>query len=222
MHQETLGYIWHQVPYSSKRKPAGYRTETPTSSEADVSAFHAHISAGIATLGTDLRESAFAWDNEAPVQKVHVNAFGIDAYKVTNGHFMEFVRAGGYQAPQWWRPEDWAWIESASVAHPAFWEREGDRWFWDEYHRPGNDTWTDDARIDALVDRLRAASLRFASLWDAKDVSPFVTTRRVFDHPTAGRLELDHHRLAVLDQPGLQLVVYTAAPGSDSIDRLRG
>ena len=26
---------------------------------------------------------------------------------------------------------------------------EADRWFWDEYHRPGNDTWTDDTRIDA-------------------------------------------------------------------------
>ncbi len=30
----------------------------------------------------------------------------------------------------------------------AAWE-EADRWFWDEYHRPGNDTWTDDARIEA-------------------------------------------------------------------------
>jgi putative hydrolase of the HAD superfamily len=29
----------------------------------------------------------------------------------------------------------------------AAWE-EADRWFWDEYHRPGNDTWTDDRRID--------------------------------------------------------------------------
>jgi putative hydrolase of the HAD superfamily len=29
----------------------------------------------------------------------------------------------------------------------AVWD-ESDRWFWDEYHRPGNDTWTDDARID--------------------------------------------------------------------------
>ena len=28
------------------------------------------------------------------------------------------------------------------------WE-EADRWFWDEYHRPGNDTWTDDQRIEA-------------------------------------------------------------------------
>jgi putative hydrolase of the HAD superfamily len=29
----------------------------------------------------------------------------------------------------------------------AVWD-EGDRWWWDEYHRPGNDTWSDDARID--------------------------------------------------------------------------
>ena len=27
------------------------------------------------------------------------------------------------------------------------WE-EADRWFWDEYHRPGNDTWSDDGRIE--------------------------------------------------------------------------
>ncbi len=30
----------------------------------------------------------------------------------------------------------------------AAWE-EADRWFWDEYHRPGNDTWSDDSRIEA-------------------------------------------------------------------------
>jgi transcriptional regulator with XRE-family HTH domain len=81
--------------------------------------------------------------------------------------------------------------------------------------------WPGDERVDALVARLRGASPRFAARWDAKDVSPFVTTRRVFEHPTAGRLELDHHRLAVLDQPGLQLVVYTAAPGSNAVERLR-
>jgi len=117
------------VPYSCKRKPVGYRTETPSTTEADEPS-HARIPAGIATLGTDLRESAFAWDNECPVHQVQVNSFGIDTFKVTNGQFMEFVRAGGYRAPQWWRSEDWAWIESAGVVHPAFWERDGDRWFW--------------------------------------------------------------------------------------------
>jgi transcriptional regulator with XRE-family HTH domain len=80
--------------------------------------------------------------------------------------------------------------------------------------------WPDDPHIEALVDRLRTSSPDFAALWEAKDVAPFVTTRRLFDHPTAGRLELDHHRLAVLDQPGLQLVVYTSALGTDGAHRL--
>jgi transcriptional regulator with XRE-family HTH domain len=72
--------------------------------------------------------------------------------------------------------------------------------------------WPDDPNIAELVRELRAAAPRFAALWDAKDVSPFASTRRVFQHPVAGRLELDHHRLAVLDQPCLQRVIYTPAP----------
>jgi transcriptional regulator with XRE-family HTH domain len=81
--------------------------------------------------------------------------------------------------------------------------------------------WSDDPEVSAVVSSLRDASPIFAKLWEARDVSPFNSTRRLFDHPAAGRLELDHHRLAVLDQPGLQLVVYTAAPGSDAVLRLQ-
>lgn len=69
--------------------------------------------------------------------------------------------------------------------------------------------WPDDPELTDVVERLTASSAPFAELWAAQDVAPFVTTRRVFDHPTRGRIELDHHRLAVLDQPGAQLVVYT-------------
>lgn len=38
-------------------------------------------------------------------------------------------------------------VEISDDAMHAAWE-EADRWFWDEYHRPGNDTWTDDERIE--------------------------------------------------------------------------
>lgn len=72
--------------------------------------------------------------------------------------------------------------------------------------------WPDDPELGDVIERLEA-SPRFAELWAAHDVAPFVTTRRVFDHPRAGRLEFDHHRLAVLDQAGAQLVVYTPVPG---------
>jgi transcriptional regulator with XRE-family HTH domain len=69
--------------------------------------------------------------------------------------------------------------------------------------------WPDDPERTDVVERLVETSPHFARLWQAHDVAPFMTTRRVFDHPTHGRLAYDHHRLAVLDQAGAQLVVYT-------------
>src|SRR4030095_7966737 len=95
MHQETLGYIWHQVPYACKRAPHGYRTEMPRRARADTSA-RVRIPSGVATLGTDLRDEPFAWDNERPVHRVPVEAFSIDVHNVTNAQFLEFVEAGGY------------------------------------------------------------------------------------------------------------------------------
>ncbi|MBS1836238.1 MAG: helix-turn-helix domain-containing protein [Actinobacteria bacterium] len=71
--------------------------------------------------------------------------------------------------------------------------------------------WSDDPAIEQVVVSLRARSSTFAEMWDERDVATFTSTRRVFDHPELGRLELDHHRLAVLEQPGMQLVVYTPA-----------
>lgn len=80
--------------------------------------------------------------------------------------------------------------------------------------------WPGDPAIADVVARLRSASNDFARRWAAHDVAPFATTRRLFDHPLAGRLELDHHRLELLDQPGTMLVLYVDVPGTDSIARL--
>lgn len=81
--------------------------------------------------------------------------------------------------------------------------------------------WPDDPELGRLIARLEASSETFARLWSARDVAPFTSTRRVFDHPVAGRLEFDHHRFAAPDESGMQLVVYTSVPGSDSAARLR-
>jgi gamma-glutamyl hercynylcysteine S-oxide synthase len=45
---------------------------------------------------------------------------------VTNAAYLEFVNAGGYQDPQWWRSEDWQWVQAERVMHPLFWERRGE------------------------------------------------------------------------------------------------
>ena len=128
MHQETLAYMWHQLPYGAKRKPPQYVTLS-LSSAAGPSAT-VRVPAGVAVLGTDLENAPFAWDNELPPLAVQVPAFSIDADNVTNAAFMDFIDAGGYGDPRWWRPEDWAWIVEEGLAHPAFWMREDGEWRW--------------------------------------------------------------------------------------------
>jgi ergothioneine biosynthesis protein EgtB len=130
MHQETLAYMWHQVPYESKRAPAGYVTLPPSHARMSASDARVVIPAGDVTLGSDVRETVFGWDNERPAHTVSVAAFTLDVDNVTNGAFMDFVEAGGYREPRWWRDEDWAWLTGERVSAPPFWERDGQHWYW--------------------------------------------------------------------------------------------
>jgi ergothioneine biosynthesis protein EgtB len=130
MHQETLAYMWHEVPYAKKHRPPSYATVTSRDGARVAGNERVTIPAGRATLGTRPGDAAFAWDNELPAHDVHVPAFSIDVHNVTNAAFMAFVDAGGYGDERWWRPEDWSWVRSAQVEHPRFWERDGGGWYW--------------------------------------------------------------------------------------------
>ncbi|MEQ1757935.1 MAG: SUMF1/EgtB/PvdO family nonheme iron enzyme [Vicinamibacterales bacterium] len=130
MHQETLAYIWHQMPYDWKRKPESYLTVPPRLTSPGPRSAEVVIPPGIAELGTDLRQAPFAWDNERPAMQRPVDAFAIDVHNVTNADFMEFVDADGYRDARWWRDEDWAWVEQASISHPFLWEQRDGQWFW--------------------------------------------------------------------------------------------
>jgi ergothioneine biosynthesis protein EgtB len=127
MHQETLLYMWQRLPFSQKRRPAGYQ---PRVSGESPRVETIEIPAGCATLGVARGTNRFGWDNEHPALSVNVQAFTIDRHDVTNERYLEFVDAGGYRDPQWWRPEDWAWLQREAIAHPLFWERHDDRWYW--------------------------------------------------------------------------------------------
>jgi ergothioneine biosynthesis protein EgtB len=127
MHQETLLYMWHRLPFSDKRRPQGYE---PVTAGAVPAREWVDVPAGRATLGIDAGVQPFAWDNERPACAAHVDAFAIERHDVTNTAFLEFVEAGGYADAQWWRPEDWAWIQREGLTHPSFWERHGERWYW--------------------------------------------------------------------------------------------
>ena len=76
-----------------------------------------------------------------------------------------------------------------------------------------------DEQLGSLLADLRAASPRFAELWEQHPVARRTASRKTFDHPEVGRITLDCDVLAV--QGGdLRLVVYTAAPGSSDGEAL--
>jgi ergothioneine biosynthesis protein EgtB len=133
MHQETMAYMWHQLPYALKRKPAGYVT-APSTRGAASAARRVEVPAGVATLGTSPADAPFAWDNEQPAHRIACGAFAIDVFDVTNGELLEFVEDGGYQASRWWRDVDWEWVGGrddggAPVTHPPFWQQVDGRWY---------------------------------------------------------------------------------------------
>jgi formylglycine-generating enzyme required for sulfatase activity len=105
MHAETLAYMLHQVPYEHKIAPAPAADGAPRRPERDGSAVR--IPAGPTVLGQP-RNGNFGWDNEFDAHEVDVPAFSIDRYKVTNGQWLAFVRAGGPPAP-FWMERDGEW-----------------------------------------------------------------------------------------------------------------
>lgn len=118
MHAETLAYLFHNLAFEKKESPCRPQEDTrPTPAQQQVM-----IPAGIATLGmSKTAPHEFGWDNEFGEQQIRVAGFSIDAYPVTNGEYLKFVQAGGYQDARYWKTEDWGWKQRAGIEHPHFW-----------------------------------------------------------------------------------------------------
>ena len=127
MHQETLLYMWHRLPFHQKRAPANYSAVTDGAAPPPE---WVEVPGGRARLGVDRGAIAFAWDNECPARSESVGPFAIERHDVTNARFMEFVEAGGYRDDRWWTAQDWQWVQAERLEHPLFWERHDGEWFW--------------------------------------------------------------------------------------------
>jgi ergothioneine biosynthesis protein EgtB len=117
MHAETLSYLLHNLPLERKiPHPAPMSDPRPAPARRSVT-----IPTGTATLGKLRSEGTFGWDNEFETQRISVPEFSIGAFPVTNGEYMEFVQACGYEDSRYWRSEDREWRRQQRLDHPQFW-----------------------------------------------------------------------------------------------------
>jgi iron(II)-dependent oxidoreductase len=127
MHAETLAYMLHQLPAERKSR----ESQAPIPASGPPAHGMVEIPGGPVTLGISRDDPAkFGWDNEYEAHSVDVPSFMLDRCKVTNGQYLEFVRAGGYQDQSLWTAADWNWIAEQRVAHPVFWKKDAGGWLY--------------------------------------------------------------------------------------------
>ena len=70
----------------------------------------------------------FAFDNEAPRHRVHLEPFALASRPVTNREYLAFIEAGGYRDPAPWLSDGWAAVQERGWEAPLYWRRRGDAW----------------------------------------------------------------------------------------------
>jgi ergothioneine biosynthesis protein EgtB len=70
----------------------------------------------------------FCFDNELGRHKVYLHEFEISKALVTNGEYLEFMEAGGYQDFNLWLDEGWSWVNTHQINSPMYWHKIGGEW----------------------------------------------------------------------------------------------
>ena len=71
----------------------------------------------------------FAFDNEGPRHRVFLEKFELASRLVTNGEYLEFMKDGGYERPEFWLSLGWSTVNDQQWRAPLYWEQRDGEWF---------------------------------------------------------------------------------------------
>lgn len=72
-----------------------------------------------------------------------------------------------------------------------------------------------------LVNRLLQTSDAFRTAWETYDIETLPSRERLLHHPDVGDLHVVQHSLSPSGDPGLQVVIFTPIPATDTAERVR-
>ncbi|MEA1892801.1 MAG: 5-histidylcysteine sulfoxide synthase [Campylobacterota bacterium] len=85
-----------------------------------------HVRARNIKLGKERSHNLYGWDNEYGNYEEDVMDFQTSKFLVSNGEFMEFVYANGYDCEEYWDDEGLSFLKISGQKHPSFWVKDGD------------------------------------------------------------------------------------------------
>jgi len=80
-------------------------------------------------LGKAKDDHTYGWDNEYGECPVDVEPFEASQFLVSNGEFMAFVEAGGYQKIEFWDEEGQSWLAYTQAQMPRFWCKQQGKYY---------------------------------------------------------------------------------------------
>jgi ergothioneine biosynthesis protein EgtB len=83
--------------------------------------------AGMVAVGA--QGEGFCFDNETPRHRTFLEAFALAPQPVTNGQYLEFIDAGGYDEAGLWLSDGWRKVREANWRAPLYWEQIDGRWW---------------------------------------------------------------------------------------------
>lgn len=125
-HQELLVYDIKYILGNNPLFPAYTKKEIVPTAESRPLDFLG-VSAGNYKIGH--QQEGFCFDNELGVHKVYLHDFEIADRLVTNGEYLEFIEAGGYQDFRYWYMEAWAWVQENKEFAPMHWHQIQGEWY---------------------------------------------------------------------------------------------
>ena len=119
IHLETSSVIIRMLPLASVQLMTGWE------SCHDVGAAPANTLVNVGqqsvNLGKSETDATYGWDNEYGNKNVLIDEFKVSQHLVSNGEYLAFIEAGGYQTPEYWTAEGQDWLSFSEATMPRFW-----------------------------------------------------------------------------------------------------
>ena len=128
IHLETSSVLIRQLPITSVRSHSDWPVcnDFKTKVEELESNTLVPVSAQHVVNDKPWDSEYYGWDNEYGLQQESVSEFSASQFLVSNGEFLTFVKAGGYENAKYWEGEGNKWREYTQAQHPVFWIKQGD------------------------------------------------------------------------------------------------
>lgn len=126
IHLETSSVLIRQLPLDKVVK-GQFGSVCEKQGEAPENEFRVVTGAEM-TLGKPFEHPLYGWDNEYGRRIEKVTEFRASRMLVSNGEYLNFVKAGGYDNSVFWTEEGWNWRNFKQASMPLFWRKVNDEY----------------------------------------------------------------------------------------------